>query len=147
MKKLFSILVLLTILFSARAQNFRGTQYVNPEEKLMADYCSPLFKDVQGTIIPVPYQTAGGYNNILNWLNGRVAGLQVYYTHHHEAIPFIRGTRAAIFVDEMPVDTDFLETLSTYDIAFVKVIKEPFVGSFGNNSAIAVYTLRGYEEE
>lgn len=147
MKKLFSILVLLTIFFAAKAQNFRAVQFVNPEEKLMADYCSPLFKDVQGTIIPVSYPAAGCYNNILNWLNGRVAGLQVYYTRHNEPIPFIRGTRAAIFVDEMPVDADFLETVSAYDIAFIKVIKDPFVGSIGNNSAIAIYTLRGDEEE
>lgn len=147
MKKLFSILVMLTVFFTVKAQNFSAVQFIDPSEKLTTDYCSPLFKYAEGTIITVPYQTMGCYNNILNWLDGRVAGLQIYYSRQNDPVPFIRGIQAAIFVDEMPVSADFLETLSAYDIAFIKVIKEPFAGSIGNNSAIAIYTLRGDEEE
>ncbi|MBS1654011.1 MAG: hypothetical protein JSU05_04130 [Bacteroidetes bacterium] len=147
MKKLFSILVMLTVFFTVKAQNFSAVQFIDPSEKLTTDYCSPLFKYVDGTIITVPYQAAGCYNNVLNWLDGRVAGLEIYYSRNHDPVPIIRGTRATIFIDEMPVSADFLETLSIYDIAFIKVIKEPFVGSIGNNSAIAIYTLRGDEEE
>ncbi len=33
------------------------------------------------------------------------------------------------------------------DIAMIKVIKEPFVGSIGCNSAVAIYTLKAEEGE
>lgn len=139
--------VLLAFLSTAiQAQRFNGVQHANPEKKLTADYCSALFENVNGSIIPDTSQQAAGYLNILDWLEGRVAGLQVYMARNRDRIPVIRGSVAAVFVDEIRVDPGYLNSLSTFDIAFVKVIKEPFVGSSGAGPAVAIYTRTGFEE-
>jgi len=146
MKNLIIIMILLFSGSALNAQSYRGVQYVRPEDKLQADYCSDLFGKTDGTILTMN-DAAAGYTNILDWMQGRVAGLQVYTGRNKDRVPYIRGMRAAVFVDEMPVDPDFISSLSPFDIAFVKVIKAPFVGSPGNNSAIAIYRLRGFGDE
>jgi hypothetical protein len=87
--------------------------------------------------------------NILEWLRGRVAGLQIYYTRNGTPVPFIRNTRASIFVDEMPMDAGYLADLPVTDIAMIKIIKQPFVGAVGNGGGgvIAIYTMKGDDEE
>ena len=89
------------------------------------------------------------YFNILDWLEGRVAGLQVFVSRSGIRVPVIRGSIATIFVDEMRIDPSFLNSLSTNDIAMIKVIKGPFAGAVGNGGGgtIAIYTLKGEEEE
>jgi outer membrane receptor protein involved in Fe transport len=62
-------------------------------------------------------------------------------------IPFIRSQRANVFVDEMPVSYDYLNMLPAADIAMIKVIKGPFSAGWSSGGAIAVYTIRGEEEE
>jgi len=53
-----------------------------------------------------------------------------------------------VYVDEMSVPLDYLNSLNTADIAIIKVIKTPFFGGFnGGNGAIAIYTLGGEEED
>jgi hypothetical protein len=133
------------------AQRYPGNAYISPEEKLNDEYCSDLFKTYDGTIIDLvnENETAKSYLNILDWLQGRVAGLQIYYTRYGTAVPFIRNTRASIFVDEMPVDAGYLSDLPTADIAMIKIIKQPFVGAVGNGGGgvIAIYTMKGNDEE
>ncbi|MBI1341356.1 MAG: hypothetical protein GC171_00330 [Terrimonas sp.] len=143
------ILIIITVIGSGlvlNAQQYRSVQFVNPEQKLAADYCSPLFQSADGTIISVADKFVGSYLNILDWLNGRVAGLQVIRTREHVFIPYIRGSVASLFVDEMRVEPEFLNSINPNDIALIKIIKGPFVGSPGGNSAIAIYTLRGFED-
>jgi hypothetical protein len=85
----------------------------------------------------------------LEWLQGRVAGLQIYYTRYGIAVPFVRNSRASIFVDEMPVDPGFLNDLPVTDIAMIKIINQAFVGAVGNGGGgtIAIYTIKGDDEE
>jgi hypothetical protein len=143
---LISASVLSLVLF---AQRYPG--YISPKEKLNDEYCSGPFKTYDGTIIDLvnENETAKSYLNILEWLQGRVAGLQIYYTRYGLPVPFIRNTRAGIFVDEMPVDAGYLTNLPTTDIAMIKIIKQPFVGAVGNGGGgvIAIYTLKGDGEE
>ena len=47
----------------------------------------------------------------------------------------------------IPMDAIFLTMLPVSEIAIVKVIKTPFAGSFGNASAVAIYTIQPEEEE
>ena len=92
--------------------------------------------------------SAQGYRNILEWLEGRVAGLQVYRARNNDRIPFIRNSRAGIFVDEMQVSADFLNLLSTSDIAMIKIIKGPFAGASNSpGGVIAIYTIQAEEGE
>jgi hypothetical protein len=146
MKKI--VLLVLASLFSVVifAQRYNGKNYISPQEKLNNEYCTGLFKAYDGTIIDLldNNESALSYLNILNWLDGRVAGLQIYYTWDRIPVPFIRNTRASIFVDEIPVSPQFLNDLPIADIAMIKIIKGPFAGDVGNGSGgvIAIYTVK-----
>ena len=92
--------------------------------------------------------TVNSYFNILDWLEGRVAGLQVFTLRNGIRIPVIRSQQTTIYVDEVPVSPDFLNSLPVTDIAMIKVIKTPFFGgSKGGGGAIAIYTINTGEDE
>lgn len=91
--------------------------------------------------------SALSYLNVLHWLQGRVAGLQVYH-FRDVPVPFIRNSPAAIFVDEMRMDPGYLNLLPIADIAMIKVMKSPTALLWGaTGGAIAIYTKRGEAEE
>ncbi len=148
MKNTIIIFVMGLFSFTATAQVYKGTNR-SLEEKLNEEYCSGFFESTHGTIIDVSSSgSAVGYLNILNWLQGRVAGLQVYTSGTGTSIPVIRGGVPAIYVDEVPVSASYLDLLNINDIAIVKIIKTPFMGGFsGGYGAIAIYTLGEEEEE
>ena len=143
------IIILLTGLsgLTASAQVYKSSNAATAEEKLNEEYCSGFFKSTDGTIIDVASSTsAAAYTNILDWLRGRVAGLQVYTSRTGISIPVIRGGVPGIYVDEIPVTASYLDMLNVHDIAIVKIIKTPFFGGFNSGyGAIAIYTL-GEEE-
>ncbi len=151
MKKI--VLSVLAIVFTmmAFAQKYNGDNHISQWQKLNDEYCSGLFRSYDGTIIDLTNnnESSLSYRNILNWLEGRVAGLQIYYTWNMTPVPVIRNTIASVFVDEIPVSPDFLNDLSVADIAMIKIIKGPFVGAIGNGGGgvIAIYTFKGDEEE
>ena len=148
MKKSFLILAFTLILATLFGQSYKGSYAASQHDILNEKYCSGLFKSADGNIIDVLNETsAATYLNILDWLQGRVAGLQIYKTRTGVSIPYIRGSQARIFVDEMSMDPGFLTMLPVADIAMVKVIKAPFAGSFGNASTVAIYTIQPEEEE
>lgn len=113
-----------------------------PEEKLNDEYTSGLFKTTDGTILDVASSgTAASYSNILNWLEGRVAGLRVV-TKGGVRIPIIRGQRASVYVDEVLVNPGYLNSLPSSEVAMIKVFKSPFLGNpTGSSGAIAIYTF------
>ena len=150
MKKTIVIMAALALSFSVIAQTYTGKRPLSPQEKLNEEYCSGLFKLYEGTIIDVQNDnTTKSYLNILNWLQGRVAGLQVYHRRDGTAIAYIRNSRAGLYIDEIPVDPGYVNTLSVSDIAMIKIIKGPFAGGLGNFSGgvIAIYTIKGDDEE
>ncbi|HET9825430.1 MAG TPA: hypothetical protein VFP87_08850 [Chitinophagaceae bacterium] len=150
MKKVVLLVFSSLLSLAMIAQRYPGKNYMSPAEKLNNEYCSGLFRTYDGIIFDLENEneSARAYSNVLEWLEGRVAGLQIYYTRSGTPIPFIRNTRAAVFVDEIPVDADFLNTLPVTDIAMIKIIKGSFVGAVGNGGGgvIAVYTLKGDDE-
>lgn len=147
MKKVFLITGLLIAVLIGMAQT--QVSQKSRSEYLNDEYTSGLFKTATGTIFDIENESVQAYFNILDWLDGRVAGLQVFVSRGGARIPVIRGSLATIFVDEMRMDPSFLNSLSTADIAMIKVIKGPFAGGVGNSGggAIAIYTLRGEDEE
>jgi len=149
MKKITLLVFISIVSLAVFAQRYAGKNDISPQEKLNNEYCTGLFKSYDGTIIDLQNDnTANSYLNILEWLQGRVAGLQIYYTRYGTPVPFIRNTRASIFVDEMPVDPGFLNDLPVADIAMIKIIKQPFIGAVGNGGGgtIAIYTIKGDDE-
>jgi len=149
MKKILLITTLFTIGFSAVAQVNLSKSPNSRKEILNEQYASSLFKNAEGTIIDVENENVQGYLNILDWLNGRVAGLQIFVTRSGIRVPVIRGSAATIFVDEMRMDPSYLNFISVNDIGMIKVIKGPFAGAIGNGGGgtIAIYTLRADDDE
>jgi hypothetical protein len=149
MKKILLITTLFTIGFSAVAQVNLSKSPNSRKEILNEQYASSLFKNAEGTIIDVENENVQGYLKILDWLNGRVAGLQIFVTRSGIRVPVIRGSAATIFVDEMQMDPSYLNFISVNDIGMIKVIKGPFAGAIGNGGGgtIAIYTIKADDEE
>jgi hypothetical protein len=151
MKKLFLLIIVSALSFTVFGQK-RIMQARSIQDKLNEEYCSGIFKMVDGTYFDLlddrVNTSAMGYTNVLDWLQGRVAGLQIYTTYDRVRVPFIRNQRASIYVDEMPVSEDFISLLPVTDIAMIKIIKDPFISGWrGPGGAIAIYTIRGEDEE
>ncbi|MEI9944922.1 MAG: hypothetical protein WDN26_11975 [Chitinophagaceae bacterium] len=153
MKNLFLIIIAVAFSASAFCQS-RFTQPKSREERLNEEYCTGIFKTPDATYFDLIddgiNNSVMGYSNILDWLNGRVAGLQVYKFRGNVSIPYIRNQRAAVYIDEIPVSAEFTSLISIPDIAMIKIIKGPFIGGsswYGNVGAILIYTMRGEDEE
>lgn len=149
MKKILLLVAILTTTLVSIAQISVARNSKTQKEILNDEYCSGLFKNADGTVFDIQNENVQAYFNILDWLEGRLAGLQVFVARSGIRVPVIRGNAASIFVDEMRVDASFLNALSVNDIAMIKVIKGPFVGAVGNGAGgtIAIYTIRGDDEE
>ncbi|HEX6846667.1 MAG TPA: TonB-dependent receptor plug domain-containing protein [Chitinophagaceae bacterium] len=147
MKKTFLITAFILTALTTMAQ--RGRYAKSYQEILNEKYTSGMFKGAEGTLFDIENENVQSYFNILDWLEGRVAGLQVFVTSSGIRVPVIRGTVATIFVDEIRMDPSFLNAFSVNDIGMIKVIKGPFAGAFGNGGGgtIAIYTIRADEEE
>lgn len=83
-------------------------------------------------------QNAGATGNIMDWLQGRAAGLMIERSQG-VSYPVIRGTPAKIFLDEFPSDADAIATVPMSAVALVKVVK---TGS-AVGEAVLIYTKRG----
>jgi hypothetical protein len=151
MKKLLLFALAITTTIVVFSQK-RITHQKTVEEKLNEEYCSGLFKTYDGTYFDMlndkQATSAAGYLNILDWLQGRVAGLQIYTRRDNTPVAFIRNSRAGIYVDEIYRDPDFLNSLAVTDIAMIKIIKGPFLGGFNSpGGVIAIYTIDTGDEE
>jgi hypothetical protein len=145
MKKLYIILfaALLSVPVLAQTKRTVQTRY----EKLNELYCSGPFESADGSILEVA-NNSSGYTNVLDWLQGRIGGYQLYYSRTGLKIPLIRGRVPGIFIDEMPSSAQAVNMLSMHDIAIVKIIKTPFFGgSNSGNGAILIYTIHEEEDE
>ena len=149
MKKILFITTLFTIALTGIAQTQISRYPKSDKELLNEKYASGLFKSADGTIFDIANENVQSYFNILDWLEGRVAGLRVYVTRNGLRVPVIRGSVAGIYVDELRMDPSFLNAMSVNDIAMIKVIKGPFAGAVGNGGGgtIAIYTVKADEEE
>ena len=150
MKKLFLIVFLSGLYWTGFGQ--RISQPRSKNELLQEKYCSALFSTPHGEYFDLLDEststTALSYFNILDWLQGRVAGLQVFTARDGTRIPVIRNQATTVYVDEMRVSYDYLNSLPVADIGMIKVIKGPFIGNPGaGGGTIAIYTILGEEEE
>jgi len=90
--------------------------------------------------------SAASYTSIFQYLQGKVAGLQITTgsTPGQTTLSW-RGGTPAVFLDQINTNIDMLESLPVSDIAYIKVFPPPFIGATGGGSggAIAIYTRRG----
>ncbi|HTD94586.1 MAG TPA: Plug domain-containing protein [Chitinophagaceae bacterium] len=151
MKKIILLFVIALCGIMAFGQRKYSPQ-ASREKILNDEYCTGLFHTFQAQYFDMSStenaNAAPGYFNIIDWLKGRVAGLQVYSTISNVSIPYLRNQRASIYVNEMRVSYDYLSMLPVSDIALVKVMKGPFSSVLGSTGGtIAIYTFKGDEEE
>jgi len=114
-------------------------------EKLEERYTSGLFKGGDGYQIDMMSNpNAGGYMDIFQYLQGRIAGLQVSGSGPNTVLTW-RGGSPQVYLDEFLVDIDMASAISVGQIAYVKVFRPPFFGSAGGGAggAIAIYTKKG----
>ena len=136
------------------------TSAKTPTQLLAEKLSSPLFQTDNEVMIDFvnEEQNATSYNNVFDWLEGRVAGLNFTILEEERQdpitlatipaglrIPIMRDGQPVIFVDEMLTDVTQVHSLSVSDIAMIKVIKGYFLGApsgGGGHGAIAIYTKK-----
>lgn len=89
--------------------------------------------------------------NILEALQGRVAGLQVLRSGPNQFRAVIRGQGTPLYLlDGVPVDESMLQSISQFDISRVEILKSPgntaIYGGRGGGGVIALFTHRGPTE-
>lgn len=132
----------------------------SPKELLNEKLSSALFNTVNEVIIDFvnEEQNVLAYNNIFDWLEGRVPGLNFVILDNQRfdpvtgvatpagvRIPIMRGGEPTIFLDEVAMDVTLVHNLSVSEIAMIKVIKGYFLGATsggGGSGAIAIYTKK-----
>ncbi|MGY6557648.1 MAG: hypothetical protein ACXIT9_00030 [Nitritalea sp.] len=98
---------------------------------------------------------AEGFVNVLQMLQGRVAGVRIVATTLGASVQ-IRGvgsvqggTDPLFLIDNQPVDIETVLTINPRDVSFIDVFKDParaaIFGSQGANGAIAIYMKTGAE--
>jgi len=121
------------------------TKTKSPLEIMDQKYSSGLFSGGDSYQFDlVNDRTAFASANIFQYLQAKVAGLQINTTSNPPTMTW-RGGAPQLFLDEVPIDPDFISTLSVSDIAYVKVFRPPFFGGSGSsaNGAVAIYMRRG----
>ncbi len=89
--------------------------------------------------------TANSAIDIFQYLQGRVAGLQITTGPQGPTLTWRQAT-PSLFLNEMPIqDATQIQSIPVTDIAYVKVFRPPFFGAMGGGAggAIAIYTKRG----
>ncbi|PRB06031.1 hypothetical protein CQ046_02305 [Chryseobacterium sp. MYb7] len=113
----------------------------DPKEELDKQLSTGMFSSVNSTVFDFvnENQNAGGSNNILDWLQGRTAGLTFQRNNSGVNVPYIRGQQAKLYLDEVQTDPTMISNLPINNIAMVKIIKG--AGLIGD--AVAIYTMKG----
>jgi hypothetical protein len=115
-----------------------------PAQLMDEKYTSGLFAGGDGyqfDLLNDPFATSS--INIFNYLQGKVAGLQVNTSSNPPSLQW-RGGSPQLYLDEVATDADLVSSVNVNDVAYIKVFRPPFMGGFnGANGAIAIYTRRG----
>jgi hypothetical protein len=90
--------------------------------------------------------------NILESLQGRVAGLQITRSGWNEFRAVIRGQGTPLYLlDGMPISEGTLQSLNQFDISRIEILKGPgasgVYGGRASGGVIALFTQRGGEPE
>jgi hypothetical protein len=115
------------------------------EQELEKKYVTGLFQSGNShsfNLVDDPF--ALGSYNIFTYLQGKVAGLEITGSGNDYSLSR-RGSTPELFIDEMPADVESVSTISVSDVAYIKVIDPPFMGSAGGGAggAISIYTRKG----
>ena len=117
----------------------------SPMQELDQKYASGLFSS-DGIQFDLTQANEGG-NTVLGYLQSRVAGLQINNPNSPDATATWRGSRTDFFLNEFQADAEQIFGINLNDVAYIKVFRPPFFGSFGGGAggAIAIYTKKGVD--
>ncbi len=117
----------------------------SPMQELDQKYASGLFSS-DGIQFDLTQANEGG-NTVLGYLQSRVAGLQINNANSPDATATWRGSRTDFFLNEFQSDAQQIFNINMNDVAYIKVFRPPFFGSFGGGAggAIAIYTKKGVD--
>jgi TonB-dependent SusC/RagA subfamily outer membrane receptor len=96
--------------------------------------------------IDMRQENCGGYTNILDFLSGRIAGVQVSESGFERQVRMRGGSNVYFKLDGNDVDIDFISSISPCDVEAIDVLKGPeaaIFGSRGGDGVIAILTKRG----
>ena len=120
----------------------------SPAQQFNEEYSTGLFRAGDERLISIMDDpTAMAFPNIFSYLQGRVAGFQIYPAGFNGGAAIWRGSPVTFFIDEIRVSPQQVATIPMTDIAIVKAYPPPFFGAPGGGSGggIAIYTRRGGE--
>ena len=123
------------------------TRSKSKEQLLEDNYASGLFAGgVNSRILDLSDETTGAFN-IFEYIQGRIAGVNVTRNDTGEYIITYRdggfgNNRLQLFLDEMQTDASFIESIPVNQIAYVKLMGN-FVGAQGGGGALAIYMKKG----
>ncbi|TDX86504.1 hypothetical protein [Epilithonimonas xixisoli] len=111
------------------------------KKKLNDEITSGMFSSMNATVLDLVNENedAQSYSNIMQWLQGRAGGLTFQSDNSGNLVPYIRGGRAGIYLNETKVDIEAVSSLSVSDVAMVKIFKD--YGLVPN--AVAIFTRTG----
>ena len=113
-----------------------------PAQQFNEENVSSLFRSGDERLISIMDDpSAMGFTNVFNYLQGRVAGLQIAPTGGARW----RGSPVTFFLDEVRVSAQQIANMPMTDIAIVKTYPPPFIGAPGGGGGVAIYTRRGGE--
>jgi len=115
------------------------------EQAVDERYSSGLFAGGDAQVFDFLNDPAAlGGIDIISYLQGRVAGLVINRSGASTTMSW-RGATPDLYLDQMQVGADYIQSINVRDIAMVKVFRPPFFGSMGGGSggAIAIYTKKG----
>jgi hypothetical protein len=117
----------------------------SPMQELDQKYASGLFSS-DGIQFDMTQANEGG-NSVLGYLQSRVAGLQINNPNSPDASATWRGSNTDFFLNEFQSDAQQIFNINMNDVAYIKVFRPPFFGSFGGGAggAIAIYTKKGID--
>ena len=117
----------------------------NLAQELNNKLSSSLFRSINEVVFDLvnENESAASTQNILQWLQGRAAGLTIN-NENGTPTPYIRQAKASIYLDEMLVDANTLSSIPSSNVAMIKVIRDGNVGMRNaGNGAVLIYTKRG----
>lgn len=114
----------------------------DPKQELNEKLSTGRFNSINTTIFDFVNEdvVAPGSMSVLDWLQGRAAGLTFQKNSSNDNVPYIRNKQAKLYLDEMPVEPSMITSIPISNIAMVKIIKDS--GLLGGD-AVAIYTMRG----
>ncbi len=118
-------------------------------EKMEETYVSGMFSgDARGKFDLINDPFASSYQSIFQYLQGKVAGLQINMGAGTPSLTW-RGGTPALYLNEMKSDADMISSTPVSDIAYVKVFGPGDAGSFlaGGSGAIMIYTRKGGDQQ